>query len=58
MMGEDSKIKTQLCSELEGLSAGMVLLGLPDELAWIIFIESKDACDLGKDHTHAHDSGF
>lgn len=35
--------KRQITSELHDLISGMVLLQISDELAWLIFIEGKDA---------------
>lgn len=47
-IGVDSVLKQRLFSEVEQLSGGVVLLGLPDELAWMFIMESKDAYDIGK----------
>jgi superkiller protein 3 len=47
-VGADSSSKQKLLSEVDDLSRGAVLLGLPDELAWMFFIESKDAYHIGK----------
>ncbi|KAI0633616.1 TPR-like protein [Trametes polyzona] len=38
--------KAQLAAEVEKLIGGMVLLKIPDELAWSLYIESKDAATL------------
>jgi superkiller protein 3 len=46
--GVDISLKQRLVSEVERLSGGAVLLDLPDELAWMFVIESKDAYDIGK----------
>lgn len=35
--------KAKLASEVQDLVSGMVLLKIPNELAWTLFIESKDA---------------
>ena len=39
--------KAQLASELNELVSGMVLLNIPEELAWTLMIESKDAAEIG-----------
>ena len=39
--------KRRIGSELHDLISGMVLLEIPDELAWLIFIEGKDAPTIG-----------
>ncbi|KAI0027005.1 TPR-like protein [Vararia minispora EC-137] len=41
--GELSDRKMQLAKEVQELVDGIVLLSIPDELAWTIFIENKDA---------------
>lgn len=46
--GVDSSLKQKLLKEVVELSSGAVLLGLPDELAWMFFIESKDAYNIRK----------
>lgn len=38
--------KARLASELDELINGMVLLKIPDELAWTLLIESKDAAEI------------
>ena len=43
-----SSEKTKVASELEDLVNGVVLLGIPDELAWTIFIEGKDCDTIGR----------
>ncbi|KAF8504124.1 TPR-like protein [Gautieria morchelliformis] len=42
-VGANSSSKQKLLSEVDDLSKGAVLLNLPDELAWMFFIESRDA---------------
>ena len=39
--------KARLAAEVEDLINGIVLLKLPDELAWTLLIESKDAERIG-----------
>ena len=39
--------KARLAAEVEELINGIVLLKLPDELAWNLLIESKDAEHIG-----------
>ncbi|KAI0371043.1 TPR-like protein [Pilatotrama ljubarskyi] len=41
--GKHKESKAQLAAEVDKLISGMVLLKIPDELAWTLFIESKDA---------------
>lgn len=36
-----------MAAEVERLINGMVLLKIPDELAWSLFIEGKDAAKIG-----------
>lgn len=38
--GDDKK--SVVAEEVDRLAEGMVLLGIPDELAWLVVIESKD----------------
>ncbi|KAH9858634.1 TPR-like protein [Lenzites betulinus] len=38
--------KAQVAAEVERLINGMVLLKIPDELAWTLFIEGKDAASI------------
>ncbi|PIL34098.1 hypothetical protein GSI_03809 [Ganoderma sinense ZZ0214-1] len=38
--------KVRLASELDELISGMVLLKIPNELAWTLLIESKDAAEI------------
>ncbi|GBE81379.1 Superkiller protein [Sparassis crispa] len=44
--GESAAQKAQVATEVEELVNGMVLLGIPDELAWTSFIEAKDAARI------------
>ncbi|TFY78330.1 hypothetical protein EWM64_g5681 [Hericium alpestre] len=41
--GEKAEIKKQLMTEVQELVNGMVLLQIPDELAWTMFIDEQDA---------------
>jgi superkiller protein 3 len=41
-------VKAQIATEVEQLVHGAVLLGLPDELAWTIFIEGKNSDSIGE----------
>ena len=43
----NSADKARLASELDELINGMVLLKIPDELAWTLLIESRDAAEIG-----------
>ncbi|KAI0356305.1 TPR-like protein [Trametes cingulata] len=44
--GQHRESKAQAAAEVEKLISGMVLLKIPDELAWTLFIESKDAASI------------
>jgi superkiller protein 3 len=46
--GKLSSTKAQIASEVEGLVSGAVLLGIPDELAWTIFIDGKNTDSIGQ----------
>jgi superkiller protein 3 len=39
--------KVETARDLEGMVNGAVILGIPDELAWTIFIEGKDCATIG-----------
>ncbi|KAH9895045.1 TPR-like protein [Cubamyces lactineus] len=41
--GAQKEAKAKLAAEVDELIGGMVFLKIPDELAWTLFIESKDA---------------
>ncbi|THH28528.1 hypothetical protein EUX98_g5655 [Antrodiella citrinella] len=41
--GDSAVKKAEISSELHDLVNGMVFLEIPDELAWLIFMENKDA---------------
>jgi hypothetical protein len=45
--GESAPLKTRIAGELESLVDGIVLLGIPDLLAWNLFINSKDCETIG-----------
>jgi superkiller protein 3 len=45
--GKFSSAKAQVATEVEVLVNGAVLLGIPDELAWTIFIEGIDSDSIG-----------
>nr|VWP02312.1 Uncharacterized protein [Ganoderma boninense] len=44
---EKTAEKARLASELDELINGMVLLKIPNELAWTLLIEGKDAAEIG-----------
>ncbi len=46
--GKQQDSKPRLAAEVEKLISGMVLLKIPDDLAWSLFIESKDVDSIGK----------
>jgi superkiller protein 3 len=46
--GEDVKLKINLGDEIRDIIDGVVLLGIPDELAWNMHLESQDHASLGK----------
>lgn len=39
--------KKRIQAELDEITRGTILLGIPDELVWTVFLESKDAPQLG-----------
>jgi superkiller protein 3 len=45
---ESASAKTATLKELDELVNGVVLLRIPDELAWIIFLESQDFEIIGQ----------
>ena len=45
--GDLASKKQQLAAQLQDLVNGMVLLEIPDEAAWLIFIEGTDAPTIG-----------
>ncbi|OSD01253.1 TPR-like protein [Trametes coccinea BRFM310] len=45
-VGTHSQAKSKLAAEVDELIGGMVFLKIPDELAWMLFIESRDAENL------------
>ena len=45
---ESAALKTKIAGELESLVDGVVLLGIPDELAWNLFIDSKNCDTIGR----------
>lgn len=47
VVGDKSSLKKELLSEVQDLCNGMVLLGIPNELAWIFYIESMDVYSIG-----------
>jgi superkiller protein 3 len=40
-------VKAQIATEVDTLVNGAVVLNIPDELAWNIFIEAKDTDSIG-----------
>jgi len=46
--GDQVKLKKTLAVEVQELVSGMVLLQIPDELAWLLFIDGKDCETIGK----------
>ena len=42
-----SSEKIRVANEVEELARGTVLLGIHDELAWMIYIEGKDCSTIG-----------
>lgn len=46
--GKLAPLKAQMATEVEQLVRGAVLLGLPDELAWSVFIEGKNSDSIGQ----------
>jgi superkiller protein 3 len=47
-IGDHSDHKTRLAKEVQELVDGMVLLSIPDELAWLVFLENKNAESIGQ----------
>jgi superkiller protein 3 len=45
---ENISAKQKLLTEVENLSNGVVLLGIPDELAWMFFLDSKNVYSIGE----------
>lgn len=43
----ESDQKAALAAELQDMVSGVVLLNIPDEFAWTIAIECKDADSIG-----------
>ena len=52
--GAHKEAKAKLAAEVEELIGGMVFLKIPDELAWSLFIESKDAENIGQSTSYVH----
>lgn len=50
--GKSKDEKVRLAGEVDELIKGIVLLKIPDELAWTLFIESKDAAQIGTSCIH------
>ncbi|KAF5372987.1 hypothetical protein D9758_001789 [Tetrapyrgos nigripes] len=50
---ESSSLKSKIGQEVTELVSGIVLLKIPNELAWTLFIESKDV-----EHTYEYDYGL
>jgi len=46
--GNQAKLKKMLAAEVQELISGMVLLQIPDELAWLLFIDGRDCETIGK----------
>ena len=40
--------KTRVCAELDALIDGAVILEIPDDLAWTLFIEQIDCESVGE----------
>jgi superkiller protein 3 len=40
-------VKAGILKELDDLVNGAVILGIPDELAWMMFLEGKDLDTVG-----------
>ena len=47
-IGEYSAQKAELSAEVQDLVAGIVLLEIPNELAWSLYLESKNAKTIGQ----------
>ncbi len=50
--------KARLAVEVEELINGIVLLKIPDEAAWMLSIESKDAARIGESHDDKQPSHY
>lgn len=48
--GDFLPLKKQLAAEVDELIRGVVILEIPDELAWMIFLEGKDWEQPGQYH--------
>lgn len=46
--GKLSSTKARIASEVESLTEGVVVLGIPDELAWTIYIDGQDSDSIGQ----------
>ena len=44
---ESAALKARIAGELDSLVDGIVLLGIPDQMAWSLFINSKDCETIG-----------
>ncbi|KAJ3849717.1 superkiller protein 3 [Lentinula lateritia] len=54
--GNTIATKEEVMKEIEGLISGTVLLHIPDELAWMLFLERKNVVSNSDfDHTSTHD---
>jgi superkiller protein 3 len=42
-----SSVKAQIATEIDTLVNGAVVLSIPDELPWTIFIEGTDSDSIG-----------
>ena len=47
--GKQKNDKARLATELEELINGVILLKIPNALAWSLAIEAKDAARIGED---------
>lgn len=45
--GEFSAQKSQVAADVRELVDGIVLLEIPDEAAWLFYLEGKDAASIG-----------
>ncbi len=45
--GATAALKMEVAREIESLIDGAVLLHIPDELAWMLFLEGKDVETIG-----------
>jgi len=45
---DQAELKKTLAAEVQELVNGMVLLQIPDELAWLLFIDSRDCECIGR----------